>query len=123
MKALAHALPIAAALLLTACGEKSVSFATQVKPILDANCLECHTPPMGTGYTASGLDLTTYDGLMKGTKFGPIIVPGNTLSSTLVILIEGKAHPTLRMPHGKEPLQPAQIETIKRWIDQGAQNN
>jgi Planctomycete cytochrome C len=123
MKALAYVLPIIAVLALTACGQNKVSYRDQVKPILAANCLECHTPPLGAGYTASGLDLSTYDGLMKGTKFGPVIVPGNTLSSTLLILIEGKAHPTLRMPHGKAPLKPKEIETIKRWVEQGATNN
>ncbi len=109
---------------------KPVSFKDQVAPILAANCLECHTPE-GKGYKASGLlmvdpatpTVVSYEHLMKGTKFGPIIVPGNSTSSTLNMLVEGRADPSLKMPHGKDPLKPEQIATLKQWVDQGAKNN
>ena len=35
---------------------------------------------------------------MKGTKLGSVIVPGSSISSTLVILIEHKADPSINMP-------------------------
>lgn len=60
---------------------------------------------------------------MKGTRLGPVIVAGQSVSSTLVRLIEGKADPSIRMPHGKEPLDAAKIKTIKTWVDAGAKNN
>jgi hypothetical protein len=112
---------------LAACGHKegpkgSVSFAAQVKPILDRNCVECHKAG-GEGYLKSGLRLDSYQALMAGTKFGPVIVPGSSISSSLYLLVAGKADPSIRMPHNKAALPEDTVEMIKRWIDQGAQNN
>lgn len=112
-------------LLLQACSQhkvEAVSFSKDVMPILKSRCFECHTKG-GKGYQASGLNMETYTDLMKGTKFGPVIKPNDSLSSTLVILIEGRADPSIKMPHKREPLTKEQIETIRNWIDQGAKNN
>ena len=59
--------------------DKPVSFQKDVYPILKTSCAECHTPPDGEGYVKSGLALNTYEGLMKGTKMGPVIIPGQSL--------------------------------------------
>ena len=105
----------------TAQSSKSVSFARDVRPILDAYCLECH---QSGGAEASGLSMVDYDALMKGTKHGPIIKPGDSLSSTLVILVEGRADKSLRMPHGdRAPLSADAIKILRRWIDDGAKKN
>jgi len=113
-------------LLLTSCEDSStgqISFAKQVAPILATHCLSCHTSE-GEGFKKSGLNMETYESLMKGTKFGPVIVPGDVLSSSLVILIDGKADPTIKMPHGSLQMIPQQErDTIKQWIQQGAKNN
>lgn len=115
---------ISSVLALGACGESTPkrSFKADVQPILQQRCLECHKAG-GSGEKASGLNMETYAALMKGTKFGPIIKPGDSVSSTLVRLIDGKADPSISMPHGKEPLTSEQINTIKQWIEQGAQDN
>lgn len=102
---------------------KTVSFANAVFPILQANCQSCHLPPDGAGYSKSGLNMESYATLMKGTKFGPIIIAKDSFTSALVMLIEGRADPSIRMPHGKDPLAQKDIATIKTWIDQGALNN
>lgn len=103
--------------------QATVSFAHDIKPVLQKHCSECHMDG-GEGYKASGFNIQNYDSLMKGTKIGPVIVPGNAFSSTLVALIEGRANPAIRMPHGDRPmLTKEEIEKIKSWIDQGAKNN
>jgi len=51
-----------------------MSFTDDVFPIIELRCLECHQPG-GAGYEKSELDLRTYEGLMKGTKFGAVIIP------------------------------------------------
>ena len=67
--------------------------------------------------------MESYAELMKGTKFGPVVIPGNAVSSNLAILIDGKA-PNIKMPHGTLQILPkADRDTIKQWIDQGAMNN
>lgn len=118
---------LASSLFLAGCDNKpatpQISYAKDIAPILAQHCLECHDQG-GAGETASGLLLSSYDGLMKGTKFGPVIKPGDSLSSTLVILVEGRADSSINMPHGdRPPLSKAQTETIRHWIDQGANNN
>ena len=102
--------------------EESVSWKLDVQPILQARCVECHKPG-GQGWEASGLDLTSYKGLMTGTKHGPIVIPGDTLSSNLLVLVEGRADPKVRMPHGQRPLLKQQIEIIRLWVKQGAKDN
>ena len=103
--------------------EPQVSFSQDVQPILQTNCGECHSTG-GAGLEKSGLDMSSYDGLMKGTRFGPVIQPSDSVSSTLVLLVEGKADPSIKMPHGEgKSLSDSEIATIKSWIDQGAKNN
>lgn len=98
------------------------SFKNQVMPIIREKCLGCHQPG-GQGYEASGLDLRSYEGLMKGTKYGPVVVPGDTLTSNLNVLIEGRAAPYLRMPyHGKE-LSKWERHLFRVWVSRGAKNN
>ena len=103
--------------------QSMVSYSKQIIPILQNHCLECHVPNT-PGQIASGLDMSSYESLMKGTKFGPVIKSGDSLSSTLVILVEGRADPSIKMPHGDRPsLSTAEINTLRQWIDQGAMNN
>lgn len=85
--------------------------------------MECHQSG-GPGFEASGLNMQSYDTLMKGTKFGPVIKPGDAISSTLVRLIKGKADPSINMPHGgRQPLSEVEIQQVETWINQGAKNN
>jgi len=113
---------LAVALLQTGCGgEKPLTYQANIKPILDANCVSCHVPG-GTGFEKTGLLLDSYNSLMKGTQFGPVVVPGSSVSSTLYRLVSGKADPSIRMPHGKSALPESDASTIAAWIDQGAKN-
>ena len=103
--------------------EQSMSYAVDVKPTLDRYCLECHQQG-GAGFEASGFDMSSYAGLMKGTKNGPMVIAGDSLGSNLVVLMEGRADPSIRMPHGSsEKVSKIEINAIKIWIDQGAENN
>ena len=105
------------------CGDKQVSFKGDVFPILEKSCLDCHVAPDGEGFQKSGLNMESYDNLMKGTRLGPIVVPGSAASSTLNRLVEGKADPSIRMPHGGDWLPEPDRATLRAWVDQGAKNN
>jgi hypothetical protein len=112
---------------LAGCGKETkqpkVSYANDIVPILKQHCYECHLPG-GEGQKASGLSMADYASLMKGTKFGPVIKAGDSVSSTLMILVSGHADPSINMPHGgRKPLSAEEIKTIGTWIDQGAANN
>jgi hypothetical protein len=107
---------------LAACAPRSVSFSADVQPILKQYCLECHVPG-GSGYGASGFDMSSYETVMKGGKFGTFVIPGDSFTSTLIMLIEGRADPSIHMPHGREKLSEREIEILKVWVQEGAKNN
>jgi len=108
--------------MIAGCGDKQLSFKADAQPVLKKYCMECHVPG-GKGHEKTGLDMTSYETLMKGTKFGPIIKPGDSFTSAMIMLVEGRADPSIRMPHGKDPIGKGEIDTLKKWIDQGAKNN
>ena len=112
----------AAAVLLSGCGKeapKALTYQADIKPILDQHCVECHKEG-GSGTEKSGLLMDTYAATMRGTRFGPVVIPGQSINSTLYRLISNKADPSLRMPHDKAPLPDETVSKIKDWIDQGA---
>ena len=98
------------------------NFKDEVFPIIQKYCVECHQPG-GEGYEKSGLDMRTYEAIMKGTKHGPIVVPGNAFLSNLNVLIEGRAKPELKMPHARKGLTKWERHMIRSWVNRGAKNN
>jgi hypothetical protein len=100
-----------------------VSFREDVLPVFIGRCTSCHSAPNGEGYLASGLDLTSYRGLMAGTRYGPMVIPGDPDASNLMRLLDWKASPALRMPHGHQQLTSCDRIAIRDWIHQGAKDN
>jgi len=110
------------AALVAGCSESTLSYQADIKPILENNCYECHVVG-GKGYEKSGFLIDSYEGLMKGTKFGPVIVPDSAISSSLYLLVAGKTNASIQMPHDRAALSEEQLAAIEGWIDQGAKNN
>src|ERR1019366_1423014 len=74
--------------------KEPVNFETHVRPILKANCFECH----GEGKKLKGgLDLRLKHFLVKGGKSGSALVPGKSADSVLVQRIRSQ-----EMPPGKK---------------------
>jgi WD40 repeat protein len=90
------------------------SFAKDVAPIFAANCAGCH----GASTRMGGLNLDTFEGLAQGGSHGKVIEPGTSESSRLLLMITGKVTPP--MPLSGARLAGGDIETIKKWIDDGA---
>jgi WD40 repeat protein len=90
------------------------SFSVDIAPILQKNCVACHSSSTKMG----DLVMDSYDALMKGGIHGSPIVPHNPRGSRLALMLEGKVEP--RMPFGADPLSAADIATIEAWIDAGA---
>src|SRR5690348_1377236 len=90
------------------------NFNSDVAPILQKNCLGCHSSAAKMG----GLVMDKFDLLMKGGAHGAVIVPGKSAESRMVMMLEGKVQP--RMPFGGDPLPASDIATIKAWIDAGS---
>ena len=114
----------ASALSLCACqSPPPVSYAWDVSPILEQKCVPCHTPPDGEGYRLSGLDMSSYEGLIRGYRYGPVIVPGDSLHSVFNMAAEGRIHPKTGTTHEAKPLSDRETEILELWVDQGARNN
>ncbi|MFA6920401.1 MAG: c-type cytochrome domain-containing protein [Gallionella sp.] len=100
-----------------------VSFKSDVSPILHDYCLNCHEPG-GKGFEKSGLDMRSYQSLMKGTQYGSVIKPGDSFTSIMIQVIEGRVHASIKMPYGMEGgLAKDKIGVLKKWVDQGAKDN
>ena len=90
----------------------SLNFEQHIRPILKANCFDCH----GEGEKLKGeLDLRLRRLIVQGGKSGPAIAPGDPAQSRLLQLIaEGE------MPRREKKLSPGDIEIIRSWIASGA---
>ncbi|MGH8729431.1 MAG: c-type cytochrome domain-containing protein [Burkholderiales bacterium] len=106
---------------LTGC-TRAVSFRSDIQPILKSHCIECHSEG-GIGFKKSGFRADSYASVMQGTKYGPVVEPGSSISSTLYRLVAGKTDPAIRMPYHRNPLPEETVELIATWINQGAKNN
>jgi hypothetical protein len=103
--------------------ESGISYKKNVFPIIHDYCLNCHEPG-GKGYEKSGLNMSTYESLIKGTKFGSVIKPGDSFTSIFIQVVEGRVHASIKMPYGMSGgLAKDKIEILKKWVDQGAKNN
>ena len=98
-----------------------VSFNKDVRPILADNCYACHGPDRNRRQKDLRLDL-------EEVATAPLpsdaiaIVPGHPETSALIQRVTDPDDQK-RMPHvssGKPRLSAAQIETLRRWIAQGA---
>ena len=91
-----------------ATGVKPVSFETDVQPVLMAKCTVCH----GADTRVKEMNLSTLDGVMKGSESGPVVIPGKPDESKLYQMVrDGK------MPPGKTHLSDQVLAAIRSWIE------
>jgi len=111
-----------------------VSFSAQVQPLLRTSCasVACHggSFPGGDFYTGTNVDYATLiaatgtnTALLPGSPDGKVIQPGNSGISTLYTKTTATPPFGSRMPSAASPLNTAQQNLIRDWIDQGALNN
>jgi|SRR5579871_335850 len=92
----------------------SAVFKTQIKPILEANCIRCHNSQI----KRSGFDLSSREALLRGGDTGAVVVPGDAKSSVLYKRISHMEQPG--MPFGSQKLPDTAIAQIAEWINSGA---
>jgi mono/diheme cytochrome c family protein len=88
-------------------------FENKIRPILANNCFGCHTNSQ-----LGGLRLDTLEGMKKGGKRGPSIVPGDPESSLLIKAVR-QTDPALKMPYGGK-LKASEIADLEAWVKAGA---
>ena len=96
---------------------RAVDFSTEVLPILNTHCTQCH----GGVKKSSGFSFTDPRSPFALAKSGAIpVVPGEPGSSELIARITS-SDPDERMPPEGDPLEPEQIALLHEWIARGAQ--
>jgi hypothetical protein len=91
--------------------QTTLVFERDVRPILKAQCFECH----GEGKKLKGsLDLRLRRFLDAGGDTGPAIVPGKAANSLLIERVRSG-----EMPPGKRKLTAAEVAVLEQWIDAG----
>jgi hypothetical protein len=93
---------------------EAIDFNRDVKPIFAKHCFSCHGPDK----QKQGLRLDRKADALKGGDDGVVIIPGKSAQSLLVQLASGQDKDRLMPPKG--PLSAKELDTLKRWIDQGA---
>ena len=94
---------------------RPVDYTTQIRPLLATHCDRCHS----AAKQESGLRLDTARLAIRGGDRGPAIIPGDSTGSLLLqsLLKDGEVS---RMPAEGRHLTAAEIDLVRRWIDQGA---
>lgn len=108
-----------------------MSFRDQIQPIFDAHCIICHVDGGVADFAGIALRLGTglsFDMLVDQTSVRDasltFVVPGDSASSLLFLKVSSSNPPIgSRMPFGGPSLSNADIDLIRTWIDEGAQNN
>ncbi|HEY5314417.1 MAG TPA: DUF1553 domain-containing protein [Pirellulales bacterium] len=95
--------------------DQPVDFATEIQPIFNRHCYQCHGPDK----QRSGFRLDQRAAALAGGDLGEAIVAGRSADSPLVTYITG-GDPQMQMPPEGPRLSAAEIGRVKLWIDQGA---
>jgi hypothetical protein len=99
-----------------------LTYATDMKPIFDASCVKCHSGD----HPKARLHMDTLEGILKGTKQGPILKAGDSANSFVIksVAHQTEEHDSWMPPVGNKagikPLTDDQIGLFRAWIDQGA---
>jgi hypothetical protein len=120
--------------------QANVTYATDIRPILEANCFPCH----GETRQKRRLRLDSLEAIMKGCEDGPVIFPRKSDKGDLILEICGigdhdmppwPAPPPImsHMPYTNKPpvfgpdggpppkpLTAEQIGLVRAWVAQGA---
>ena len=100
-------------------GDDRVEFARHILPILSANCFSCHGPDESQRQADLRLDLEADAKLDRNGSAA--IVPNSPQSSEILNrLISTDPNEVMPPPEFNRKVEPAQVELIRRWINQGA---
>jgi mono/diheme cytochrome c family protein len=89
---------------------KAMSFSRDIAPWMVDQCGQCHIKAERGGFS-----LATYNALIKGSKGGVVLFPGDPASSRIVETIE-----TGDMPRNGAKVTPENFAKFKQWIKEGA---
>lgn len=89
------------------CQTENISFAKDIQPLLNENCISCHSAsfPMGN------IDLSDYANVAQAAKGGKLVS----------VIKHQTGYPA--MPQGQPKLDDCTIAKIEAWVNDGFKNN
>ena len=91
-----------------------VDFATQIQPIFEASCVQCHARGKNKGL----FSLETRENFLDGGETGTPAVAGKSVESLVIEMISGLNAENIMPKKGKR-LTAEQVAVFRAWIDQG----
>jgi mono/diheme cytochrome c family protein len=96
--------------------QKKVDYSTQIKPILNKNCISCH----GGVKKQGGFSLLFQEEALAKTASGKAaIVPGHPEKSSFIQRLHSK-DPEEKMPYQRPALSQEEIDLLTTWVEEGA---
>ena len=101
--------------------ENNIEFNRDIRPILSDACFHCHGPDQHK--REAGVRLDVRDDALKTAESGAFpIVPGHADKSEIIRrILTDDLDEQMPPPKAHKTLTPAQKETLRQWIDQGAE--
>ncbi|MEX2172165.1 MAG: c-type cytochrome domain-containing protein [Pirellulales bacterium] len=102
--------------------DREVDFAADVLPLLQRNCLACHSASTAEG----DIVLETPELLRAERDGGALVMPGDVEASRLLRVAAHRAEPLMPPADndvGAVALKPAELGLLQRWIEQGAKDS
>lgn len=93
--------------------DEKVTYSENVLPVVEANCSKCHNPDK----KKADLDLTTYQGALKGSGSGEVVNSGNVEGSKLWKAVTHAEEPF--MPPNRPKLDQKDLDVFRKWIAGG----
>jgi hypothetical protein len=89
----------------------------QIVPLMLLRCTVCH----GGRRKEADLDLRTKEGMLRGGKSGPAVVPGKPEESLLIKRIKAEEMPPRRLlvSVSVKPMEASELKLLERWIAAG----
>ncbi len=85
-------------------------YAEDIQPLFVRTCIACHSGVV----QQLNLQVTSYEGLLRGSLRGPVVVPGDAENSVLWQMISSGQMPLIGQ------LTLSEKAAVRRWIDAGA---
>ena len=98
---------------------KSPTFETDIRPIIERRCLPCHKNKF---FARGGYRMVSLEMVIRGGKSGPAIVAGRPEDSRIVkrITLDPRNSKRMPPPDSADSLSATDIDLISDWIRQGA---
>src|SRR5438270_8921470 len=104
-------------LISSSAADDKITFSDHILPLVEANCSKCHNPDK----KKADLDLTSYQGALKGSGSGVVVLSGNPEGSKLWKCLSHAEEPN--MPPNRPKLGDKDLDQFKKWIAGGLLEN